>query len=256
MIPIRDHNPSRRSAIVTWGLIALNIGVHTWSRMVLTTDAQVWSFYTDWALFAGQISRGEDYHTLVTSAFLHADWLHLAGNMLFLWIFGDNLEDELGHLGFLAFYLAAGVGAGLAQWAADPQSFVPMVGASGAIAGVMGGYLLLFPKAKVDIFVFLLVFIRIVPVPAWLMLALWFALQIANGVGSDPDMGGVAHWAHAGGFVVGLVLMVPVFLRRGGTAFWNRTHGQPPHDPGQWGPLTPSSVPAVRRAATPRRPWG
>jgi membrane associated rhomboid family serine protease len=255
MLPIRDHNPARGRAYVTWGLIALNLAIHAWASLTLD-DQGIWQLYARWALFPGQLSRGQDLHTLVTSAFLHADWLHLAGNMLFLWIFGDNLEDELGHMGFALFYLVAGAGAGAAQWLSEPMAYVPMVGASGAIAGVMGGYLLLFPRAKVDIFIFLLVYMRIVPIPAWLMLVLWFALQVANGMGATAGGGGVAHWAHAGGFAVGLILMVPVFLRRGGAAFWTRTHGHPPHDEAVYGRLSPSSVPSVRRAAAPRRPWG
>jgi membrane associated rhomboid family serine protease len=161
--------------------------------------------------------------------FLHGGPLHLIGNMLFLWIFGDNMEEEMGHGGFLGFYLAGGIAAAALQVMADPGSSVPMVGASGAIAGVMGGYLLLFPKARVDILLFFVIIIRIIPVPAWLMLGIWFGLQLLGGYGADTRMGGVAYWAHAGGFVAGLVLTLPVWLRRGGPAFWSRTRGHPPH---------------------------
>ncbi|MGB0439530.1 MAG: rhomboid family intramembrane serine protease, partial [Paracoccaceae bacterium] len=183
---------------------------------------------------------------LVTSQFLHGGFMHIAGNMLFLWIFGDNMEDEMGHVGFLIFYLICGVFAALAQWVEEPYSLIPTIGASGAIAGVMGGYLLLFPKAKVDILLILIVFFRIFPIPAWIMLGLWFALQLGNGLISDPDLGGVAYWAHAGGFVVGLILTIPLFMRLGGRQFWDRTHGVPPHPEAEY-KLIPTRVPVVRR---------
>jgi membrane associated rhomboid family serine protease len=147
---------------------------------------------------------------------------------------------------FLLFYLAAGLAAGWLQVAADPASPIPMVGASGAIAGVMGAYLLMFPRARVDVFVFFIIFFRIVPVPAWIMLGLWFAIQIFSGISVPSDVGGVAYWAHAGGFVAGLVLAVPLWLRRGGTAFWSRTHGLPPH-PAATYPLAQSRIPTIRR---------
>lgn len=259
MIPIRDHNPSRSMAFVTWALMALNIGLHLAVTMQADTDPALWALYRDFALIPAKVTSGQGYGGFVTSVFLHADLLHLAGNMLFLWIFGDNMEDEMGHLGFLVFYLACGVGAGVAQWAAEPWSQVATIGASGAIAGVMGGYLLLFPKAKVDIFVFLIIIIRIIPIPAWLMLGLWFALQVFNGIGSDANAGGVAHWAHAGGFVIGMILVIPLFVRRGGPAFWKRTQGHPGHPDADYGRLSPSSIPPVRRHGpaprNPRRPW-
>lgn len=121
-----------------------------------------------------------------------------------------------------------------------------MVGASGAIAGVMGGYLLLFPRARVDVLVIIVVFFRIFTVPAWIMLALWFALQVFNGAASPADAGGVAHWAHAGGFIVGLIGVVPVWLRSGGPAFWSRTHGHPEHPDATYR-MVKSRIPTVRR---------
>lgn len=150
-------------------------------------------------------------------------------------------------MGFTLFYLIAGAGAAAAQWVAEPWSPIPTIGASGAIAGVMGGYLLLFPKARVDVLIFLVVFIRIFPIPAWIMLGLWFALQLFNGVGADPLEGGVAYWAHAGGFVIGFVMMLPVWLRLGGTSFWARTEGHPPHPDAEYPRLANSSIPAVKR---------
>jgi membrane associated rhomboid family serine protease len=225
MFPIRDHNPSGRVPYVTYALIALNVGIFL-ATMTALNDIR---FLANYALVPGYLSEGYGYAGLLTSMFLHGGWAHIAGNMLFLWIFGDNLEDEMGHFGFTVFYFAAGIGAGLVHVASAPFSVVPTVGASGAIAGVMGGYLLLFPKARVDILIFLIVIIRILPVPAWIMLVLWFGMQILGGVGTNPDEGGVAYWAHAGGFVIGLLLTLPVFLRRGGTRFWRVTDGHPPH---------------------------
>jgi len=112
---------------------------------------------------------------------------------------------------------------------------------------VMGGYLLLFPRARVDVFIFLIIFIRIIPLPAWVMLGVWFGLQIVNGVGADPLEGGVAYWAHAGGFALGILMMLPFWLRKGGPAFWSRTEGHPPHPEATYGRLTASNVPAVPR---------
>ncbi|MEO0916132.1 MAG: rhomboid family intramembrane serine protease, partial [Pseudomonadota bacterium] len=167
-------------------------------------------------------------------------------NMLFLWVFGDNMEDQMGHVGFLMFYLMSGFAAAAAQFAADPSSTIPMVGASGAIAGVMGGYLLMFPKARVDILFFFIIIVRIIPVPAWIVLGAWFGIQILQGSVTPTDMGGVAYWAHAGGFAVGLLLTLPLWRRRGGPAFWRRTEGHPPHPEASYRNVR-TSIPAVRR---------
>lgn len=244
MFPIRDHNPSGRTPYVTYGLMAANILIFL-SYAGLMSDARaINAFYIEWAFIPARISAGEGYYTLVSSMFLHGGWMHLAGNMLFLFIFGDNIEDEMGHGPYLGFYLLSGVAAALAQYAVAPFSGVPTVGASGAIAGVMGGYLLLFPKAKVDILIIFIVFFRIFPIPAWVMLMLWFGMQFIGGLGANPDAGGVAYWAHAGGFVAGLVFAIPLWLRRGGTGFWSRTHGHPPHPEAQY---VRSRIPKVRR---------
>ena len=145
MFPIRDHNPSLSTPFVTRALVLLNvlIWLYQWS---LSSDPHAeGQFYRAWAMFPVLVTQNGEWHGLLTSMFLHGGFWHLAGNMLFLWIFGDNLEDQMGHTGFLAFYLASGILAGLAQVAFEPMSKIPTVGASGAIAGVMGGYLLLFP---------------------------------------------------------------------------------------------------------------
>lgn len=246
MFPIRDHNPSEATPYVTYTLIALNIAVYLYGLVFLTTDLAINRFYYDYAMIPARISMGENYGSFITSLFMHAGFMHLAGNMLFLWIFGDNMEEEMGPLPFLAFYLLSGIGADLAQYASGPMSQVATVGASGAIAGVMGGYLLMFPKAKVDIFLFLIIFFKIFPVPSWIMLGLWFAMQLIGGIGADPNGGGIAYWAHAGGFVVGFVLTMPMWLRRGATTYWDQTHGHPPHPEATY-PFQKSNIPVVKR---------
>ena len=229
MFPIRDHNPSNRTPYVTWALLAINVVVFL-AMLPLGDGPELWEFYGQWALVPAE----SDPVTFVTSMFIHGGVMHIIGNMLFLWIFGDNLEDQMGHFGFLVFYLATGVLAAFAHIWAGPDSIVPTVGASGAIAGVMGGYLLLFPKARVDVLVAIVVFFRVFTVPAWVMLGIWFGIQIFSGAGADPDTGGVAYWAHAGGFLAGLAISLPFWLAKGGSAFWRDTEGHPPHPDGQW----------------------
>lgn len=241
MFPIRDHNPSTRRPYVTYAIIFLNL--------VMFVLTQGWSdqFNELWArlaLYPVAITHGEMLWGLVTHMFLHAGLMHIGGNMLFLWIFGDNLEDQMGHLGFLMFYLACGLAAAIAQIIPDPGSGVPMVGASGAIAGVLGGYLLLFPRAKVDVLAIIIIIIKIFTVPAWVMLGFWFALQVFGGYNAWGAESGVAYLAHAGGFVAGVVLTLPLFLRRGGPAFWQRTQGHPPHPALQY---PQSRIPSIRR---------
>ena len=237
MFPIRDHNPSGRTPYVTYLLMAVNIGVFL-SYVGLFSDNRALNiFFFDWALIPGRVTTGDGYTGIFTSMFLHGGWMHLAGNMLFLYIFGDNIEDEMGHGGYLLFYLACGLLSALAHVISAPYSPVPTVGASGAIAGVMGGYLLLYPKAKVDILIIFIVFFRIFPIPAWIMLGLWLGMQF---------IGGVAYWAHAGGFIVGMVLTIPLWLRLGGPRFWSTTDGHPPHPQATY-PASASRIPKVRR---------
>lgn len=240
MFPIRDHNPSGSTPYVVYALIAVNVAVFLAMLPLFAEPYRLGAVYADWAL----VPAASRPVTFVTSMFLHGGFMHILGNMLFLFIFGDNLEDEMGHLGFLGFYLSCGVLAGVAHVLSAPGSVVPTVGASGAIAGVMGAYLLLYPRARVDVLVIIVVLIRVFPLPAWVMLGVWFGLQLVNGSIVAADMGGVAYWAHAGGFVVGLVLALPLWISLGGPRFWQRTHGHPPHPETHY---TRSNVPVVRR---------
>jgi membrane associated rhomboid family serine protease len=232
MIPIRDHNPSKKTPFVTGALIAANVAAFFMYSQYMADERTFLLFLDDWALIPARLIDGEGHSALLTSMFIHAGLLHLGGNMLFLWIFGDNMEEAFGHVGFLLFYLVAGVAAAFAQIAMNPASTVPMVGASGAVAGVLGGYLLLFPKARVDILVIFIVFVGLVALPAWIVLGAWFGIQLLGSLAQyGADGGGVAFAAHAGGFVAGLALTIPVWLARGGPGWWRTCDGHPPHPP-------------------------
>jgi membrane associated rhomboid family serine protease len=253
MFPIRDHNPSERMPIVTLTLIGLNVFIFLSYLPLMGEPRELGLFFMTWGLVPRELAGGSGITSLVTSMFLHGGFMHLAGNMLFLWVFGDNLEDELGHGKFLGFYLLSGIGAALAQVLADPASPVPMVGASGAIAGVLGGYLLLYPKARIDVLFIIVIIFKIIPIPAGIVLSVWFALQVFSGAATPMEGGGVAYWAHAGGFVAGLLLILPVWLRLGGPAFWARTDGHPDHPEARYRG-TPSRVPKIRRRPGTRVP--
>lgn len=241
--PFRDHNPSERTPYVTWAILIANIAIFL--GYYLTFGGDPWalqSFFETWGLVPSQPS----VLTAVSSMFLHGGWMHLAGNMLFLYVYGDNMEDQMGHIGFLMFYLLGGFAAAAAQYLADPSSTIPMVGASGAIAAVMGGYLLMFPKARVDVLFFIVIFVRIFPVPAWIVLGAWFGIQLVQGSVMPSDQGGVAYWAHAGGFAAGLLMAYPLWQKRGGIVFWRRTEGHPPHPEAQYRTVR-TAVPRVSR---------
>ena len=246
MFPIKDHNPSDRIPFVTYALIIANIAIYVLSIAVAPNDYATYQLYDAYALIPRDLLMRGEWGTVLTSMFMHGGLMHLAGNMLFLWIFGDNMEDAFGHIGFILFYLAGGAAAAMAQVASGPNSMVPMVGASGAIAAVMGGYILLFPKARVDILIFFVIFIRIIPLPAWIMLGLWMGMQIFGGLASSADTGGVAYWAHAGGFAAGVILTIPVFLSRGAGNFWRRNDGHPPHPEAQY-QISQTRIPRVTR---------
>jgi membrane associated rhomboid family serine protease len=226
MFPIRDHNPSLRTPYVTYGLLAANILGFMAYWLTLTDEQTLGQFIYTFGLVPNDVIYGDARLSIITHMFMHGGWMHLFGNMLFLWIFGDNLEEVMGHKRFALFYVGAGLCAAALQIAGDPTSSVPMVGASGAIGGVLGGYLLLYPKARVDVLIIFVIFFRIFPVPAWIVLGVWFAMQIISTVMGAAD--GVAYLAHIGGFLGGLALAYPVWAARGGRAFWVQTSGTPP----------------------------
>lgn len=234
MIPLKDNIPSRTTPVVNY-IILILCGVAFLLQLGSAQDGQAVVerygmiparlTYPDRPITVREpviVRRGpityhatrehrldepavNPYLTLITCMFLHGGWLHLLGNMLFLYIFGDNVEDRLGHLGYAAFYLISGILSGLSHLLSDPNSVMPTIGASGAIAGVMGAYFMLYPHARVLTVIPIFFFLEFVVLPAWVMLGLWFVIQLFQGslAGATPGAGGVAWWAHIGGFAVG-----------------------------------------------------
>jgi membrane associated rhomboid family serine protease len=206
MIPLRDVIPSRTTPTVTISVIALNALLFLYQ---LSLGPGVEEFVLYWGLVPAAFS----WITVFTSMFLHGGFLHFAGNMLYLWIFGDNVEDRMGHGRFLVFYLLCGAAAALTQTVVDPESVIPMVGASGAIAGVMGAYFVLYPHSRILTLVPIFFFIQLIEVPAIFFLGIWFVMQFLSGVGSiasatrEPG-GGIAFWAHVAGFATGISTVV------------------------------------------------
>ena len=246
MFPIRDHNPSLRFPYITYGLILLNTFIFVSYWPILGDPSKINPLFQNWALIPASINEGSAYLGLLTSIFFHGSFMHLLGNMLFLHIYGDNLEDKMGHFWFLIFYLSAGIFANFAQFAADPFSNVPVIGASGAVAAVMGGYLLLFPKARIDIlFIFIIIF-KIIPVRAWVVLGIWFVLQLYNGLAVPASVSSVAYWAHIGGFIFGVIATFTTWQNLGGKKFWSKNHGAPDHKEAIYS-FTRSNIPKVRR---------
>ncbi len=215
MVPLTDDNRGRRSApVVTWVLIAINVLVFLYE--VILPDEDLARLFHDYGAIPRDLVDGEGYPTVLTSMFLHGGWLHLLGNMLFLWVFGDNVEDVMGHVRYLVFYLLTGALAVGAQVLANPDSAVPTIGASGAISGLLAAYIVCFPHGRVLAGVVVGFLITTVMLPAWVMIGYWFVLQVIQGamsLGIDPDTGGVAWFAHIGGFLAGLALVFP-FRRR------------------------------------------
>ena len=210
MIPLRDIIPSRTTPVVTIAIIAINVIVFLFE---LSLGRGVEAFTT----YFGLVPANFALLTVFTSMFIHGGFLHIAGNMLYLWIFGDNVEDRMGHGRFVVFYLLCGIAAAVGQTVTAPDSTVPMIGASGAIAGVMGAYFVLYPKSRIVALVPLFFWFQIIEVPAILFLGIWFLMQFLSGVGSIVEAtggaagGGVAVWAHVAGFVTGIT---GVFLFR------------------------------------------
>ncbi len=208
MFPIHDHNPSGKFPLITYALIAINIVVFLFTAG--ESEGRLMSIYDSFAVVPAEIIRGIDLTTLFTSMFLHGGFMHLFGNMLFLYIFGDNLEARMGKAKFIAFYLISGLAASGLQIMTNPESTIPNIGASGAIAGIMGGYLWLYPSAKVDMLL-IAGTIRKITMPAFTMLGYWFLIQLVSGTASfGAEGGGVAYWAHAGGFIAGFLMVLPL----------------------------------------------
>jgi membrane associated rhomboid family serine protease len=228
MFPYKDENPTERVALITFAIIIANA-----LAFILVqgggAQAPLARSVCDFGLIPGEILQSAKpgsgiqlapgvvclvdpvptYSTVLTSMFMHGGWFHLIGNMVFLWVFGNNIEDAMGHVKFLIFYVLCGVAAAAAQSFINPQSIIPMVGASGAISGVLGAYLLLYPKVRVHTLIILPIYITTVAVPAWVMLGYWMLIQVLSGLGSlsEIDKGGVAFFAHVGGFVAGFLLV-------------------------------------------------
>jgi len=234
VFPIRDDNPHFTTPYATYGLIAVNALV--WALVqgfgaepalsssvcqlglvpadLLHTAPAGTSFPLTPDSVCTLSGDGSSWHTVITSMFMHGGWMHLIGNMWFLWIFGNNVEDAMGHFRFVLFYLLCGISAAALQTAFDPNSVIPMVGASGAIGGVMGAYVLMYPRVHVHLFVFLGFYATTFAVPAYFMLGYWFLVQLVSGsVAIGAQGGGVAFWAHVGGFVAGALLSL-VFRNR------------------------------------------
>jgi membrane associated rhomboid family serine protease len=247
VFPYHDENQTQRTAIVTLTLIALNVLAWVLVQGAGST-APLARSVCEFGLIPGELTAslpagtrfalgeglvcttdpGRQFGNLMSSMFLHGSWMHLLGNMWFLWLFGNNIEDSMTRPRFIAFYLLCGLAAALAQVVANPSSAVPMVGASGAISGVMGAYLVLFPRVRVFTLVPLGFFITSIALPAWVMLIYWAALQVFGGVTSitAAQTGGVAFWAHLGGFVAGVVL-VKLFARPDRVAQHKTRHWRP-----------------------------
>lgn len=211
MIPLNDENPTQSFPLFTIGLVVVNTLVFFWE---LSMAQQNTGFITEYGLVPYRLTRFplENYPNVFTSMFMHAGFGHLLGNMLYLWIFGNNIEDVLGKLRFILFYLTCGVIAAACHIAADFDSKIPMVGASGAISGILGAYLMLFPFARVKTLVFLGFFVTIIRVPAIFLLLLWIGLQILNNMAVGSEGAGVAFLAHIGGFFAGMVLIHPFLM--------------------------------------------
>lgn len=214
MIPLRDDLPTRTTPVVTVGLIAVNVLVFLYE---ISLGPAAEEFVFAFGAIPSNLVRGLEggapaigaASSVLTSMFLHGGFMHVAGNMLYLWIFGNNIEDVMGHVRFIFFYLICGVLAAYSHALTDPASHVPMIGASGAVSGVLGAYLLLFPHAKVLTLVPLGFFIQIIHIPAVLVLGIWFLVQTFSGLFSGGQAGGIAWFAHIGGFLAGMALIYP-----------------------------------------------
>lgn len=234
MIPLRDINPVQTRPVVTYVLIAINVVVWLCEVAVLLTAGphELGVLVSEWGMVPDKLlgpGHPMDWLTPLTSMFMHGGWFHVIGNMWFLWVFGDNVEDALGRPRYVAFYVLCGLAAVVAQVAIDPGSSVPMVGASGAIAGVLAAYVVLYPRARVLTLVPIFIFIQFVELPAFLFIFVWFGMQLLSGYASLGDMGegGTAFFAHIGGFIAGLALVFLLRRRGRGTRSGRRVVHRP-----------------------------
>jgi membrane associated rhomboid family serine protease len=212
-LPLYDDNPIRRPPLVTYWLIGMCVGAFLW-QLGQNGDIVAYRFgmiparLFHYVRLRPELAIIPPWATLFTSMFIHGGFLHIGGNMLFLWIFGNNVEDLLGRGRYLSLYLTSGIVAALVQALSAPHSEVPMIGASGAIAGVLGAYIVTYPRANIHCFVWIIIFFWIVTVPAWILLGLWFVLQLTSGLAAAAGSPGVAVWAHVGGFAGGILLFL------------------------------------------------
>jgi len=257
-LPISDDNPTRRAPVVTWFIVAACVAVFLWQvslgpragQAILLSLGLIPAVLLGSAELPAQLRLVPAPVSILTSMFLHGGWIHLLGNMLYLWIFGNNVEDSMGRGRFVLFYLLCGTAAALAQSLSAPYSQIPMVGASGAIGGVLGAYLILHPRANVRVLFIILFFIRVVSIPAAVVLGLWFILQFISGATTPTDgHGGVAFWAHVGGFITGVVL-IPFFKRRE-VRLLDRPHSRPFQVTAAPGQQRKGSVPSAGRRRWP-----
>jgi membrane associated rhomboid family serine protease len=221
MFPLRDENPTSRVIWMTWLLLAANVAVFIYELRIQMTggdqalSAFIDSFAFDPAALAASPGSPRVWLTLLTAMFMHAGWVHLGGNMLYLGIFGNNVEDRLGPWKFLGFYILCGLVASLVQAFGTGFPHAEVLGASGAIAGVLGAYLLLYPRARVVTAVFVVFIVELARIPAWVLIGLWFLLQLGSGIATVGDQtvsAGVAYLAHVGGFLAGMCLIAPAWL--------------------------------------------
>jgi membrane associated rhomboid family serine protease len=234
MIPLHDDNPTSLKPVVTVALIVLCVLVFVWELSLgQALERAIYSFGAIPAVLFGTKALNPELVaipaglTVISSMFLHGGWMHLIGNMLYLWIFGNNIEDSMGHIRYIVFYVVCGIAAGMAHALLDPTSTVPMIGASGAVSGVLGAYLLLFPRAQVYVAIPLGFFIHAAYLPAMFVLGFWFVLQLVSSAFAPSGQGGIAFFAHIGGFAAGMVL-IPLFKYRH-VKFFN-----PPHNRRRW----------------------
>ena len=266
LLPLYDDNPTRRLPVMTYGLIGTCAAVFLWQigLPLRAQNAVAFSYGMIPAVLFGhahlpaRLARVAPWLTIFTSMFLHGGWLHLLGNMLYLWLFGKGVEGALGPLRYLVFYFVCGAAAALTQAFISPTAMVPMIGASGAIAGILGAYLVLFPRGNVVVFLWIIIIVRLITVPAVILLGLWFVMQLLSALAAQAGEPGVALWAHVGGFALGM-LLVPLFRRAGVAMLQPARSGSflVAHPRSARQRFGAGSVPSAGRGAGGRRgPWG